>query len=62
MSKKERLKKLIRQPSTARGIIFLAALAGITITPAHIEAIVILAGIALSILEILRDEEKQKTT
>lgn len=43
-----------------RGIVGIAAVAGYSIQPQHVEAVIVAAGLALSLVEALRDESKQQ--
>jgi len=57
MTKIERLKRLWAQPSTKRGLIGLLSLCGIAVSPEHWDVISIVAGLAFSVYEIMRDED-----
>ncbi|MBE2293843.1 MAG: hypothetical protein IAF00_02790 [Phycisphaerales bacterium] len=51
-----------KQPSTWRGIIGLLSLCGISIDPALATPIAVVAGALLSIIEILRNEYRSRST
>ena len=59
MDKIDRLYKLLKQPSTLKGLIVLAGVIGVTVTPQYAEAIGALTAILYAVYQILRDEDKQ---
>jgi len=60
LTKIEKIKKLVKQPSTIRGLVILAGLIGYSVKPEEINAIIGGIAMLLSVLEILRDEDKGK--
>lgn len=57
---KERILRLVKQPSTIRALIVLAGLAGYTLDPSLIEQVMQGVVAAIAVYEALRDEEKGK--
>lgn len=53
--------RYLRQPSTWQGIVGAAALLGYNLDPEQIKVIITVAGTALSILQVLKDDDKLKT-
>lgn len=54
----ETLLKYIKQPSTLRGLVGVAAGFGLVLSPDQVEAVVALALAALGAVEVFRNEEK----
>lgn len=48
----------LKEPSTMRGLVALAAILGANISPEHIQAILTTAGLIYSAIQILRKENK----
>jgi hypothetical protein len=58
-TKLSKLARLWRQPSTKRGIVGLLGLCGIALSPEQWEGIAAAVMLALSVIEIFRDEDKK---
>jgi hypothetical protein len=58
-SRFQRLARLWRQPSTKRGLVGILGLCGIVLSPDQWEAITAAVALALSVIEIFRDEDKK---
>lgn len=50
----------IKEPSSYRGLVFVAAAAGITLSPEAAAQILVIAGGIVGLIEIIKDEKKEK--
>ena len=59
MNKIDKLWKLLKQPSTLKGLIAIAGILGVIVTPEYMEAIGAAAVFAYGFYQIFRDEDTQ---
>jgi Mn2+/Fe2+ NRAMP family transporter len=58
-TKIDKLWELLKQPSTHKGLIAIAGVVGVIVTPEYMEAIGAVSVLAYGMYQIFRDEDKQ---
>ena len=59
MSKVEKLVALLKQPTTKKGLVGVATLLGISLSPGNWEIILFIGGLVYSVYQIFHDEDRK---